>query len=326
MLSVDHGAPVTQVLLLPGGGTLLSAGGNYVRLWDLVGGGRLLHQFSHHQKLITCMTLDGTRTRLITAGLDSLIKIHELATFTVVASLRADAPIMSLAVSPDNARLVVGGTDASLTIRHRVAKVAEIAAERAAARLLRGGTYRYFMRGQSTVAAAGDVVAGGPPGAELTASGKVKRRKKLAAHDAMLKRFEYGAALDAALLSNDPVLVTSVLEELAARDGLHKSLGGRDEERLAPLLGFLTRHVNDPKHASVLLDVGELVVTMYASTMGTSTTLDALFARLRDALARELALGRELIALQGALDSLLAAATTGSGGADAAAAAGGSLW
>lgn len=257
VLSVDHGAPVTQVLLLPGGGTLLSAGGNYVRLWDLVGGGRLLHQFSHHQKLITCMTLDGTRTRLITAGLDSLIKVHELATFTVVASLRADAPILSLAVSPDNARLVVGGTDASLTIRHRVAKVAEIASERAAARLLRGGTYRYFMRGQSTVAAASDVVAGGPPGAELTASGKVKRRKKLAAHDAMLKRFEYGAALDAALLSNDPVLVTSVLEELAARDGLHKSLGGRDEERLAPLLGFLTRHVNDPKHASVLLDVGE---------------------------------------------------------------------
>lgn len=258
VLSVDHGAPVTQVLLLPGGGTLLSAGGNYVRLWDLVGGGRLLHQFSFHQKLITCMTLDGTGTRLITAGLDSLIKIHELATFTVTASLRADAPILSLAVSPDNARLVVGGTDGSLTIRHRVAKVAEIASERAAARLLRGGTYRYFMRGQSTVAAAGDVVAsGGASGAELTASGKVKRRKKLAAHDAMLKRFEYGAALDAALLSNDPVLVTSVLEELAARDGLHKSLGGRDEERLAPLLGFLTRHVSDPRHASVLLDVGE---------------------------------------------------------------------
>lgn len=56
-----------------------------------------------------------------------------------------------------------------------------------------------------------------------------------------------------------------------------------------------------------------MVVSLYASAIGSSATLDALFCRLKDALGREAALGRELLALQGALDSLLAAASTGSG-------------
>ena len=48
---VDHGAPVEDVLMLPGGGLLLSAGGNTLKVWDVLGGGRLVHTFSQHQLL-----------------------------------------------------------------------------------------------------------------------------------------------------------------------------------------------------------------------------------------------------------------------------------
>ena len=52
---------------------------------------------------------------------------------------------------------------------------------------------------------------------------------------------------------------------------------------------------------------------MYASKLGSSSSLDAQFARLRDALSREVGVERELMALQGSLDMLMAASTTGSG-------------
>lgn len=351
-LSVDHGCPVTQVQLMPGGGTLLTAGGNYIRVWDLVAGGRLLHETSVHQKLITAMTLDGTATRLLTGGLDSLVKVYELATFSVTHTMRADAPILSMAVSPDNARLVLGTTDSSLTTRHRIAKVAEIVTEKKSARLLRGGTYRYFMRGQGTVAGVDDVVV---------AREKGDRKRKLASYDKLLRRFEYGAALDAAVLTNSAVIATSVIQELVLRDGLHRALAHRDEERLAPILSFLVKHISDPRHAPLLLDVADgesrsagggagagsamvhqlhacslhdpftcvavnaplfvappapspaVVVSMYATTIGSSSSLDSLFMRLRESLTREVLLGKELLALQGSLDLLMAAATTGSG-------------
>ena len=56
-----------------------------------------------------------------------------------------------------------------------------------------------------------------------------------------------------------------------------------------------------------------VLVSMYAPALGSSSTLDALFRRLREALAKELAVGKDLIALQGTLDLLMAASTTGSG-------------
>lgn len=260
VLSVDHGAPVTQVQLMPGGSTLATAGGNYIRLWDLVKGGKLLHEFSAHNKLITSLALDGTGTRLLSGGLDSLLRVYELDSYSVSHSMRAEAPILSLALSPDNARLVMATSDSSLTIKHRMVKREEISDEKKGSRLLRGGTYRYFMRGQATtVAASDDVIADtGARGRALTSSGKEKRLKKLAPYDRHLKRFEYSLALDAAIVTGNPVIVTSLIEELIARgEGLKMALSKRDEESLAPVLSFLTKHISDPRHAPLLLDVAD---------------------------------------------------------------------
>lgn len=122
-------------------------------------------------------------------------------------------------------------------------QVAELLAERKSTRLLRGGTYRYFLRGQATPAAADDVrVEGG-------------RRHRLKAYDTMLKVFQYRKALDAALSSNDPIIVTSMLEELVARQALQIAVSGRDEEALESLLAFVAKYIIDPRFAPLLLDV-----------------------------------------------------------------------
>ena len=73
MLALNHGAPVEDLLLFPSGGTCVSCGSNWVRVWDLLAGGKLLLAFSNHQKTITSLCFDGGCERLLSAGLDKSV-------------------------------------------------------------------------------------------------------------------------------------------------------------------------------------------------------------------------------------------------------------
>jgi WD40 repeat protein len=53
----------------------LTAGGNEIKVWDILCGGKLLHTFSSHLKNITGMTFDGTGSRLLSCGLDGHVKV-----------------------------------------------------------------------------------------------------------------------------------------------------------------------------------------------------------------------------------------------------------
>jgi len=91
------------VLPYPSGGLILSAGGPVVRCWDLVGGGRCLREVSNHQKTVTCLTFDGAngagKRRLLSGGLDQMVKVYDVADWKVVHTMRYTAPILSIAIS-----------------------------------------------------------------------------------------------------------------------------------------------------------------------------------------------------------------------------------
>ena len=294
---MNHGAPITSVLLLPGGGSLLTAGSNVIKLWDVLGGGRLVHSFSAHQKLITGMTLDGTGSRLLSCGLDSLVKVYEVGSYATLATLRYDAGLVALAVSPDNTRLVAGTTTGALSIKSRLLKVAEVVSESRSTRALRGGTYKYYLRGQRAQQS-------GQGGTGVVEEGK----QKLQPYDAALKNFLYGESLDAALATGSPVVVVGLLEELVQRGGLGPAITGRGEATLTPLLTFLLRHVTDPRYSPLLLDLSAALLDAYGPTMARSPLLATMFGRIRAKLVEEAKLSRDLLQLQGTLDALLAAA------------------
>ena len=79
---------------------------------------------------------------------------------------------------------------------------------------LTAATYRYFIRGQSDKAAADDYQV------------SQQKRIQLKAYDKLLKSFQYREALDAAIGTGRPEIVSSIVEELAARSGLPAALGG----------------------------------------------------------------------------------------------------
>ena len=45
-------------------------GSNIIKVWDILGGGRLLAGFSNHQKTITSLCFDGGHKRLLSGSVD----------------------------------------------------------------------------------------------------------------------------------------------------------------------------------------------------------------------------------------------------------------
>jgi U3 small nucleolar RNA-associated protein 15 len=233
---MDHGGPVESLIVVEPSATstfktpiIISAGGTSVKLWDPQLGTCLSTIHTKHSKTITSVCVvsiirgfkeqidgDGDKKivrRLMTAGLDGLIRIHSLdALFDsnikekmtknsfqlpYIHGVKTSLPITSLAMSPDSTRLVVGTSTGFVTVRQR-AKYVPQGVKRKSAYEPKAGTYSHFMRGASVDAEADDHVV------------QLQKKKKLRTYDTMLQKFRYGDALDEALASRDPRSVSIV--------------------------------------------------------------------------------------------------------------------
>ena len=115
---LDHSAPVEAILVFPTGSTCLTAGGNYIKVWDLLSSGRPFCGFSNHQKTITSLSFDGSCHRLLSGGLDRYecgpspslyiwyilfstrhLKVYNIEDYRVIESFTYPAPILSVAMS-----------------------------------------------------------------------------------------------------------------------------------------------------------------------------------------------------------------------------------
>eukprot|EP01134_Creolimax_fragrantissima_P004839 CFRG4839T1 len=299
-ITMDHGAPVEDVLMFPGGGMAVSCGGNNIKVWDLLMGGRLVHSFSNHQKTVTSLGFDGSSNRLLSGSLDHHVKIYDVKNYKVVHSIKYSAPVMSLAMSPEDTHLAVGMADGTLSIRHKPNKAVVNSGlafgSKNAKAVPRGGTMQYFQRGKNTTAGEDDFRV------------EIRRKKRLAEYDVYMKRFQYGNALDSALANGRPVIVVSLIEELAHRDGLKIAVSGRDEVALTPLLQFLVKNVANPRYSSLLLEVTNMVLDVYVQVLGKSQAIDELVLKLGNKVSIELEFQKKMMELSGALELIMSGA------------------
>ena len=321
VMTVRMGEPVEDCVLLAGGGMVAVASGNSISICDLLSGGKVLQSVVAHSKTVSCLHADGSG-HLYSGGLDRFVKVHDLARYKVLGSLRYEAPVLGVALSPTRSHLVAALANSTICVRRQRAAAAradmpsasseadptarplgakpgQVAVSEGIAARFDGahpGTYRYFLRGRTQAPQAGDVVAGrgAPP--------------KLSGFDKALKGFRYHEALDAALLNGAADVVVGVIEELVQRNGLRIALHGRDQQTLQPLVGFLVRNITRPPHAHVLIGVANLLLDMYAPVFGQSAAIDELFVRLRATCEGEARLQVDLAQLMGAMDVLLAGA------------------
>ena len=182
VMSWDYGAPVEKLLVLPGKGLLAVAGGSKVKIFDVLSGAKVTATLSNYSKTVTCMTLN--KSHLITGSLDHFLKVWDLTNYKVVHSCKYSAPILSVAVTPDNSTLAVGMSNGLLSIKQKPKKNQLQDSEELDPRR---GTLAYFKRGSHYDGNEEDVL--------ITEA----KKKKLASYDKYLKSFQYSNALDAAL-------------------------------------------------------------------------------------------------------------------------------
>ena len=97
--SGKNAAPVEQVLMFPSGTVALSSAGPILRVWDLVAGGRCTRALSNHQKTVTALAFNASGSRLLTGGLDQMVKVYDVSSYKVVHTMRYPAPLLCLAIS-----------------------------------------------------------------------------------------------------------------------------------------------------------------------------------------------------------------------------------
>jgi len=299
---IDHGDPVDAVLHMPAGGLLVSAGGPRIKVWDLAGGGRLLHTLENHQKTVTGLCLDAGGQRLLSAGADGHIKVFDTASYEVCHGLKYNGPLLTLALSPDSRTLAAGMASGVVAIRARPQPTEEtdddsLLETTTAGRYQHGGSQSNLKRGYNAPI--------GPMDQKVQLNESKKRRRR--PHDDLLRKFQYREALDSALSTHDPVETMAVMDELVYRRGLNIALQNRTEADLIPLLKFLVRYSTLPRYSKLLLQVCNDVLDLYAPMVGQSVLLDEQFFNLQRRIAVEVGMQTKLAPIQGSIETLITA-------------------
>ncbi|XP_069793234.1 U3 small nucleolar RNA-associated protein 15 homolog [Narcine bancroftii] len=301
VMTMDHGQPVESVLLFPSGGLLVSAGGRFVKVWDMLKGGQLLASLRNHHKTVTCLCLNSSGQRLLSGSLDRHVKIYSTSTYKVVHTLNYSASILSLAIMPEDKAIIVGMTNSVLNIRHRKENAKNHVVDGVEKKGKRP-SYRYFIKGKDYLPKKGDFWVSKPV------------QQHLKKYDKLLKSFQVSLALDAVLESQvrvkTPEVTISVMKELNRRGTLQNALAGRDEKQLITILNFLNRNVVDPRFTPDLVNVAEMIVDIYSSVIGESSLVDKQFIKLQELIEREIDYQEELLGVLGMMDTLFATMAT----------------
>ncbi|XP_062404127.1 U3 small nucleolar RNA-associated protein 15 homolog [Sardina pilchardus] len=297
VMSMDHGQPVESVLLYPSDGLLVSTGGRYVKVWDMLKGGQELVSLKNHHKTVTCVCMSAQSNRLLTGSLDRHVKVYN-SSYKVVHSFEYAASILSMAISPDDGVLAVGMTNGVLSVRHRKSSEEKQEADKKR----RGPAYRVFVKGRNYVPKQDDFLVK-----------KSAALQYLSKHDKHLKGFAVTKALDSAmelsLRKNKPEVCVGVLLELERRGTLQNALSGRDEKSLVSLQKFLLKFITNPQFSPILHKVADMVIDIYQSVVCESAVVERLFQELLDCVSREVDYQRDLMQVLGMLDTLFASST-----------------
>lgn len=281
---------------------LVSAGGNYVKIWDLVGGGRLLANISLHSKTVTSLSVSGNGGWLVSGSLDRQVHWTDLKTFRSVHSVQYPAPVMSLGVGRDDKHVVAGMLDGLVQIHTRKEEDVVDGMRVGSKRYKERVDHRYLKYTQFS-ASSGDIVVS-----------EDKKEIELK-HDNLLRKYEYSRALDQVLkpfvARRKPEYAYSLVLELSRRQALKGALAGREEKGLLMVLQFVNKYITDSRFTEGLIHVAELLMELYLPEHGMSSQVDKLFSDLKKRLEREINYIEELLILQGATEMVLAAASAG---------------
>ncbi|KGN44843.1 protein SLOW WALKER 1 [Cucumis sativus] len=313
VLEVNHGKPVEDVIFLPSGGLVATAGGNSVKIWDVIGGGKMVCSMESHNKTVTSLCVgkklgqdsgeESDQFRILSVALDGYMKVFDYSKMKVTHSMRFPTPLMSVGFSPDCSTRVVGTSNGILYAGKRKTKESETTnlsnpwslgtVGEPQRRVLRPSHFRYFHRGQGEKPSEGDYLVMKP------------KKVKLTEHDNLLKKFRHKDALVSVLASRNPENVVAVMEELVARKKLLKCVTNLDREELGSLLGFLQKYSTLPRYSNLLMGLTRKVVELRSEDVRAYGALKDHVRNLKRSVEEEIRIQQSLLEIQGIISPLL---------------------
>uniref|UniRef100_A0A8D8MGH9 U3 small nucleolar RNA-associated protein 15 homolog n=1 Tax=Cacopsylla melanoneura TaxID=428564 RepID=A0A8D8MGH9_9HEMI len=297
VMNVNHGSPVESVLCLQSGGIFVSGGGPDVCVWDMLGGGKLLHRFSCHHKTVTSLCLASGGKRLISGSLDHHAKIYELVNFTPVHTLDYPSPVLSIDVSMNDEYVVAGMINGLVSIRKRDSESTSSETDV-----------------MSSVSNIGKVPVKLPDMQVFSHSASSRDTKEARRSvEQALREFKYVKALHISLdnCNKNQARLLATLGELIRRKGLHRAVVGLEEKCIRKLVAFITKHIDVPQYFDVLSQTTYVVIDvleeMIASGLSPSSSLVSGLHTLGRRVKAEQDSLRELLELQGALQMVFSA-------------------
>lgn len=316
VMTFKHPAPIESVLSMPSGTAVVAASDNEIHVLDLVAA-KSLHVLKNHQKTVTSLCFASGGTRLVSAGLDGHLKIFEMAAWHVVFGIKYPSQILAASVikaagSQDDKHLVVGMQSGSLSIRTRLSgpqKAKEKARQKEMEALVDGNTvklraldakkqtkgYQKRHRGESFLG----------EGADIVIEGRSGQKPRLKQWEKLLRKGKYNAALDEVLQSNNFTDTVTVLTALRHRSATRTALLGRDEATLQPIYQWICKHITDPRYVNICVDLGLLILDLYADHMGESSQIDHLTSKLHKAVRLEVERSQQAWQTNGMIEMLM---------------------
>ena len=302
LLTLDHGAPVESAIFLKNSSIIVSAGANYIRVWDILAGGKLMSSVSHHLKLITCIHYDAARNRILTGSLDKTVKILSAETFELDYGINYAAPVLSLALSPDHECLAVGMASGLLDIKLRTSEIdheteklkLSKSSSTASKKEIYPNSKEFFLRRGTSTDLPTETLRIAP------------KHKKLATHDKYLKRFQYKKALDHVVEKGTIIAIIGVMEEIRSRNAFEACFSHRTEQAILPFARFMLKHITNPNYSHLICAFCEIILDMNAKLLGQSSDFDEVFLKLSTRLHVELSLQRDIYGLLGAISLITA--------------------
>ena len=249
LVRLPHESPVEAVQFSPNDGLLYTAAGTWVTAWSLAQPTRPVSSFRRHHKTVTRLALARGGSRLLSAGLDGLVKVTDTLSYAEVAQMEYHrAAILSLALAPDNSSLALGTVDRWLHRRRRQQAPVAPAAQT--------DSYLDKVGVLGLTARLEDVI-----------QPHVARPYRLERHERLLRRFRHSDAL--AQVLDRPVAqlcidkVCAVLRELVLRNGLKPALAGQPPRQSVKLVNLVRRHLFDNDRAELLLTVAEQLLEVF---------------------------------------------------------------
>ncbi|OMJ27312.1 U3 small nucleolar RNA-associated protein 15-like protein [Smittium culicis] len=326
-LVIDNGEPIEELLFFPGDMLIAAAGGPFVKVYDTVTG-RPIACIGNFEKTVTSIAFNSDKTRILAASLDQFVKVYDLISYQLVASIKYPQPILKVGMSPDNSVLVVGMVSGLLSIKKRAGAAKKsgisksdstgldsirvgsvgVATESALKRIQNQKQNKYRNMRGTPLNSNFQVIEGPQDGDVVVKIGNKKNYRKssptLKAIDNLLRKFHYKEALDTIINSDlELSFKLTYIDELISRNALKSALSDRQDKEMQHITKFVTKNFAIATvGVNIMIELAEEIISIYLPNIGQHKSVSLMADDVLRKISAQLLSMNNVLELKGCVD------------------------